>query len=474
MARLSSRTRLILLVLLLVAWAWRLHGLDFQSLWRDEVDSLRFATRPLAQVLANFTRPGENGPLYFLLLRPWIELTGRSEYALRFPSAWAGVLAAPLLWAWGRRLFDERVALVAVAFLVVNPYHLWYSQEAKMYALLMVVVMLALWAFAEALERGKFWRWVLWLILTSLCFYIHVLGALVIPLQTLWLLMTPRWRRRWRAYAAALAALVLPYLPLIWWQWALLTNPNFRTGHPFVTLPRMLLLVSVAQVQGIPRAPSTFLLAAPIFLLLAALFLDGRYKLARRLTLTWWFLPLLALFAISLMTPLFTDRYLIWTLPAMLLMLAAGAMLTADQNRWVAAALALLLVSFQLWNGWRETTVPIKSDFRAAAAYVQPRREEGDLTIFLMPYIRYTYRYYDPGPYPWAEPPYANRPADIEQLPQRMQTLLDGYSGAWLIESEPEFYDREGRIRAWLEQNGVRDAEAHFARVSVYHYRFEE
>jgi len=399
---------------------------------------------------------------------------GTTEYALRFPSALTGLLALPLIWAWGRRLFDQRVAFVAVLLLAVNPYHLWYSQEAKMYSLLVVVVMLALWAFVEAVERGRFWRWALWLALTSICFYIHVLGALVIPLQALWLLITPRWRKRWRAYAAALAALVLPYLPLVWWQWKLLTNPDFRTGHPFVSLPRMLLLTSVAQVQGIPRAPSTFLLAAPIFLLLAALFLNGDYKTGRRLTLTWWFFPLLALFGISLATPLFTDRYLIWTLPAMLLLLASGAVLTARRNRWVATALMLLLIGFQFWNGWRETTVPIKSDFRSAAAYVQVRRSSDDLTMFLMPYIRHTYRYYDPSPYAWTDPPYANRQADIELLPQRMESLIKGYSGLWLIESEPEFYDREGRIRAWLQQNGKLEEEAHFARVSVYYYRLGE
>ncbi len=468
-----SRRRLLLLAILLTAWAWRLYGLDAQSLWRDEVDSLIFATRPLAQVLANFTRPGENGPLYFLLLRPWLLLVGQSAYALRFPSALMGVLAVALLYVWGRRLFSPTLGLVAALLLAVNPYHLWYSQEAKMYALLVVMTLAALWAFAQALARGKAWRWLVWLILTSACFYIHVLGVFVIPLQLVWFLLTPRWRSAWRGYVLALAALILPYIPLIWWQWKLLANPNFRTGHPFVPFDRMLLTTWGAQLQGIPPVPTPWLFAAPIFLLLAAIFLPTTSPRPRRLLLSWWLLPILGVFLISLRSPIFTDRYLIWTLPALVLMLALGLGAVYRQNRWLAGILLAALLVFQLWMGWRQTAAPIKSDFRAAAAYIAPQRQAGDLTLFLMPYIQHTYRYYDPGDYAWAEAPYANRDPDATLLPARLADLTRGYTGVWLVESEPEFYDEKGLIRSWLQAASHGYEEAHFARVNVYYFRWQ-
>ena len=56
--------------IVLLAFALRVVHLDFQSLWRDEVDAIRFATRPLPELLSTFGKPGENGPLFFLLLRP--------------------------------------------------------------------------------------------------------------------------------------------------------------------------------------------------------------------------------------------------------------------------------------------------------------------------------------------------------------------------------------------------------------------
>ena len=385
MARFSTRTRLLLIALLLAAWAWRLHSLDGQSLWRDEVDSLRFATRPLAQVLGNFTRPGENGPLFFLALRPWLTASGTTEFALRFPSVLLGLLALPLVFVWGRRLFGLSIALLATLLMAVNPYHLWYSQEAKMYALLVVVAMLAMWAFVQAIERGKWWRWVVWLLLISVGFYVHVMAVLLVPLQIGWLLLNPRWRRRWRSFGLALLVLILPYVPLVWWQWKLFADPNFSTGHRFAPLTELLQRLVQAQIQGIPPRPNALLFAAPIFLLLAAIFLSKRFRLARQLTLLWWLLPALGIFFISLQVPIFLDRYLIFTLPALVLLLAAGAWLVGRENRWLAGLLVLLLVSFQLWQGWQQTSRPWKADFRAAAAYVQPRRLPDDLTFFSFP-----------------------------------------------------------------------------------------
>lgn len=473
LARLTSRRRLLLILLLLAAWAWRLYGLEAQSLWRDEVDSLRFATRDFSLVLAAFTRPGENGPLYYLLLRPWLAWMGRSEYALRWTSAWAGVLALPLIFAWGRRLFSPAVGLVAVLLLAVNPYHLWYSQEARMYAVLVVLTMLALWRFAQAMDRGKWWRWAIWLALTTVCFYIHVLSVLLVPMQIIWLLLVPRWRRRWTSYLAALALLILPYLPLAWWQWALLTDTDFNTGFAFISFPRMLLTLFIAQMEGIAPRPGAWIFNPIIFLLLVALLYTRLWLRARLLTLTWWLVPPLGVFLISLFSPVFTDRYLIWTLPAMLLLLAVGAYVLGKHQRWLAVVVVVVLVGVQLWSGWRQVTVPIKSDFRSAAAYVNAKRQPRDVTIFLMPYIRHTYQYYDLGPYPWIDAPYANRTADAEHLPARLETQTQGYAGIWLIESEADFYDEQGLTRSWLDAHGTLDAEAHFARVSVYHYALE-
>ena len=113
MTRCPHRSRWLLLGLTWLAFALRIAGLTAQSLWRDEVDALIFAT--LAELLGMFRQPGQNGPLFFLALRPWLAAAGESEFVLRFPSAWAGALAVPILYALVRRLAGDGKPAAAAA-----------------------------------------------------------------------------------------------------------------------------------------------------------------------------------------------------------------------------------------------------------------------------------------------------------------------------------------------------------------------
>ena len=110
----------LLLGLTWLAFALRVGGLTAQSLWRDEVDALRFATQALPALLEMFRRQGENGPLFFLSLRPWLQVAGSSEFALRFPAAAAGALTVPVVHALLRRLTCQRGAADAAALLLAT------------------------------------------------------------------------------------------------------------------------------------------------------------------------------------------------------------------------------------------------------------------------------------------------------------------------------------------------------------------
>ncbi len=268
-------TSLLLPLLVLAAYAWRVHDLTRQSLWRDEVDAIYFATRPLAATLSMFVNAGQNGPLYFLALRPWFSLVGTHAFALRYPSALADVLSVPLLWQVARRLLPPLQAaapasvapnpdaaeavgvttgpahtgreptparrtylpLVAAAFLAANPYQLWYSQEGKMYTLITLLVLLATWLWLQGIDRGGWQPWLAYLAVMSVALYCHLLIILLFPVHCLWFLIAwPQSKRHWRGYGLALAGLTLPYLPMVWWQWDLLTAGKKMTGFSFTPL----------------------------------------------------------------------------------------------------------------------------------------------------------------------------------------------------------------------------------------------
>lgn len=476
----------MLALLCLWGFAWRVAGLTSQSLWRDEVDALQFASRPPAGLLAMFTRPGENGPLFFAALHPWLAVMGRSEAALRLPSALAGVLMIALTYALARHLTraageqdpGHRIALLATGLAAVNPYLVWYSQEAKMYTWLAVWTMAALLMFLAAVQRGDAARWLGYLALLGIAVLHHVWAVALIPVCAAWLLVLGRpYRHRWRPFLLTLALPLLPYLAMMgWWQWRLLTTAGFQTGHPFVPAGKIAAGLAVALGQGVAAAPSPIIAAALLALLLTgSLLASGRLsRLGRGAALLWsWAaLPPLLIYAVSLVKPMYAERYVIWIMPALLLLLARGVAGLSRASRPLGALALLLLLAVGLANGWRQMHTPLKADFRAAAAYVESQRRPGDALLFQIPYNRLVYEYYS-GPQPAAiEGRYTNAGNSEAQVAQEMEAALAGVSGdVWLIASEEAMWDRRGLVRGWLAAHGAVIDQRRFSGVEAVRYQ---
>lgn len=512
--------------LVLCGFFVRASSLDAQSLWRDEVDALRFATAPESELLGNFTEPGWNGPLYFLLLRVWITFTGTSEYAMRFFSLIPGIVAIPLIYVLGRRLFNPVTGLISALLMASSPYLVWYSQEVKMYALILALSLVAIYSLRRGLESGRWHWWLVQIGATTLAFYSHILAALLIPVQLLLCIAWwPQTRGQWRKAVVSFASLTLPYLPLVAWQAPLALQAR-QTGFTSYSLNQMIVILLNGWSTGITTWSGSWGAALMSVLAAGGLFsevvrllpsADSEDDEVRRegasngfVLLVWLLIPLLAVWLISQWQPLFTDRYLIWSAPAFYLLIAVA--LTPSGNFktlsrwWVALPLTIVLVINGV-NIWRQATMPIKSDFRAAAAYVvdyeEPSKpvapppatleggfetylpmvtagysEIGDLIIFQMPYGRYTFDYYFPREeYPWAEGLYTNHrtPDGAYQMSEQqaawqMREMTQGYEAIWLVATEVATWDERNLVQAWLNEHFERVTEAHFARVDLYRY----
>jgi hypothetical protein len=123
-----------LLLITFLAFALRLLRLDFQPLWGDEGWSLYFATLDLPHMLA-LTAEDIHPPFYYALLHLWIGLAGSTPVAVRLFSVGVGTLTVPLLFLVGRRLFGPSPAALAAFILALAPFHVYYSQEVRMYGL---------------------------------------------------------------------------------------------------------------------------------------------------------------------------------------------------------------------------------------------------------------------------------------------------------------------------------------------------
>ena len=123
------------LVILLVATGLRFYRLHAQSFWNDEGNTARLVERPVPLIIEGAA--GDiHPPGYYLLLHVWRAFTGDSEFALRAFSALCGVLTVAVTAAVGQRVGGRRTALGAALLVAVHPLAIYYSQEARMYALL--------------------------------------------------------------------------------------------------------------------------------------------------------------------------------------------------------------------------------------------------------------------------------------------------------------------------------------------------
>src|SRR5205085_4433077 len=138
--------------------ALRVHGLQSQSFWLDEVDAISIAGEPIAAHVRRLSAVGENGPAFFLLLKAWIAIAGTSEFGARYLSALCSTAVVPLLGALAFRLLGSAPAALCAALLAaVSPYYLWYGQDAKMYPLFALLALASQYCFLRgwSVERGQ-------------------------------------------------------------------------------------------------------------------------------------------------------------------------------------------------------------------------------------------------------------------------------------------------------------------------------
>ncbi len=144
----AKKRQWLMVAVLLLAFGLRVHNLEVQSFWNDEGNSARLSERSF-QLIIEGTASDIHPPLYYLLLNQWRKLVGDSEFGLRSLSLFAGMLTVPLTFVLGRMVGGKRpylnhekaergdlLGFLAAGLLAISPSMIYYSQEARMYALL--------------------------------------------------------------------------------------------------------------------------------------------------------------------------------------------------------------------------------------------------------------------------------------------------------------------------------------------------
>ena len=199
----NRREAWLLAALLAVAAIVRFATLDHQSFDHDEaVTAIRVLHPGLGDTLSVVSHLERSPPLYYVLIWLWSKLFGIGEVGLRSLSALIGTLTVLPAYLAARELGSRRAGLIAAALVALTPYLVWYSQEARSYALYVFFAAWALCYFARSLNDSSPRNLALWAGASALALCSHYFAVFLIVPQGIWLIGAT-WPRRGGALAVA-------------------------------------------------------------------------------------------------------------------------------------------------------------------------------------------------------------------------------------------------------------------------------
>lgn len=396
-----------LLAVMALALAARLYRIGAQSFWLDEVFTWQRIQLPPAQLIAD-SFANRHFPSYFLLLR-WIASFDPGDFAwLRMPSAVFGAAATGMVFLTARRLGGRTAGIVAGLLMALSPLQMQYGQEARPYALVVLLIAIALWGLVLIVQQplreavhgrsaGIRWArgWIAYVAGTVGAS--SVLGDtapwLLASNVALWLVWRKLrvdaeaargFRRHWLASQVVVLLGCLPFYggvlgaadrhALQAFNWI----PALTWHHLWVVASTTYLMhgATVVRLGLLPMAVKMLSPLVALFGCLGFLRLRGRME-GRALLLAFAVLPLLVL-AVSLVKPMLVPRYILWSSVPFFVVAGVGA---ATVGRRVAPLLVAMLLVLSLVNLAPLYRIEIKPRWNAAAATLAAEVRPGD-TVF--------------------------------------------------------------------------------------------
>lgn len=439
---LQGQTWLLVGITLLAA-VLRFANISSQSYWADEAQAVHELNLSLGGMLHAWSAYEWNPPLYLLVAWPWAKLFGTGELGLRSLSAVLGVAVVPLICMCGRELISARAGLVAAALAAVNPFMIWYSQEAREYMLLVLLCTASLLFFIRAWKRPCTRNVVWWAVLSALALLTQYFAGFLIAAEGVLLV----YRARNRASVLSLAGLGLLAI-------ALVPHVVPHLEHPAQFIVNVPLSVRIQQVP-VTFGMSTLYLsgitsygllgAAALAAIVIALLVIGADERELRGA------GLMALLAgVVLLVPLLLallghDDYLARGLmPAWIpLALVIAAACAARRTRVAGGALAVALLALSVYSLARIDSNPEqfqKPDWRGVAAALGRPAGTRAIVVYASTFGGGPLSVYLPG-VPWSGPgtgPPGTAPVSVSEIDivgNRYQSLSALPAGTRLIGS---------------------------------------
>jgi 4-amino-4-deoxy-L-arabinose transferase-like glycosyltransferase len=469
---------LLLAVFLLVAASVRLYALTRKSLWDDEIFSLNAVgilqlgerTPSWSSIPENVFRYYVNDnhpPLFFLLLGAWLKLFGANEFAIRLFPLVINLVTLPVIYLLGFQIFRNRaVSLVACLVFSLSPYLVYYSQEARMYSLLLLLSCLSMLFFLKIQESAGWQSYAGFVLFSVLGLYTHYYYAFFLCFQVLyWIFFGDRRIYNFLNSLAVIVLFFIPWLPVLLYQVSQKNHSDLwirGDAHGMTALGEGVgnslgILFRFITGENFVYPNSSYGIRVIVWLVsavVAVVLLQRPFWLRQRygkLLLLWLLLPLAGGLIIDLFfrtRTLEISKYFIMSYPAMLMILAVSSVRFRWKYFTPVLVLGLVLLDAKVLQQYYRT--PKAVEWRDVADYLSAEVGDQDIVLSPDPKVSVCVGFYLRRPIRMIEIPYGS---DVDYMVKSARRGIQSSQKLWVVSIYEPFTPKLQLLSKRLEDN---------------------
>jgi len=357
-----------------------------QSLWLDEaIGALVVKNQTFLQILREFPLHDNHPPLYYITLKLWTDIFGYSEVALRSLSVLFGVLTIFLVYKIGK-LISPGLGILAALLLATSPFAIYYSQEARMYAMAAFLAAVAFYFFLQK-------KWVFFSISMTALVFTDYMPVFLLPVFWIIGLLGKKDKSWWKSFA--LSHLPLFVLGLAWapiflaqsaaGQWLVQNLPDWQRVAGGATFKQAVLVwmkFTLGRISLVNKALYYSLVGISSIPFLIALYKAWQER--KKVLGFWLFLvaPLVLGFIVSFFFPAFIYFRYLYVVPAFYLLLTWGVVNFKNSRIRYSLLVALLAVNFIGWGVYVSQPSQQREQWRQAVTFVEEKAKPNEVALF--------------------------------------------------------------------------------------------
>lgn len=507
-AALNRRYDMVVLALAVFGLILRVATIDTRGLWLDEATTILQTSGTLLQTIQSQIG-GTHPPLFHMLMHFWIYLFGTAEPTIRAYALVFGVAAIPVAYWAGTAVYDRKVGVVAAGILAISPYHIWYSQEARMYTMVMFFALLSVGTFSLGLETKKRRYWVAYAVFSAMGAFTQYLFLLLVIGQGIYYLLFEVIDREIRlgreqvrlfslstpkdifkdiptlaSYSAAVIAMAVPVLT--WMNWAVffppdqeaalvgaVTNQGLGYGAPRPSLAirfndAVQTLVELLFGSHSPAITYGLVAMWPLIIYFAMFIMGGGRYVTRRTTMLLCSASgVLVVWGLGQWQGVvLLSRYLMpMAAPALLLLASVIAQIPKRSRLVIATVGVLVCLTAYVAQSFDPDSV-LRYQNRETIQHVLAEYEPGDVIIYEPFYIDVIVNYYLPSSYEANGFPRFGSNGEFRDsktmLYQDLTRMIGSARRVWVIrafQNVPSIGYQAYLTNQWFRQNGFSQVE---------------